>query len=156
MKHTYDLVKEPKDYTYKKLILYALKYCSTFQFIKLHRTHENESVLNIIKKFHPYLISITEASEWPGTKLYSTTATVFQYKFNPESSILLVNSVKSLYSWNQPDFPEDLCLMRSDGSPWLATIAHEKDGYFELTSKQKGELQRAIPDLVLTEHEITK
>ena len=50
-------------------------------------------------------------------------------------------------AWRQPDLPEDLCLLRADGSPWLATIAHEADGFLLLSEAEREDLNTRVPAL---------
>lgn len=156
MKNIYNLWEEPTNEIYKRLIIFSLKSCDKFQYVVPHHISQNRSIQEIIKKFEEFQISVTEKSEWPGTKLLRGTATVYQYRLNKESIIFLINSVNSLYSWVQPDFPEDLCLLRDNGDPWLVTISYEKDSYFELTLDEKRELAEAIPELVLSKHTVNK
>lgn len=150
MKNIYSLVNEPVGDTYKKLILFALKYCDNFLFVKHHRKFESESVKNLIKALEPYLIIQKESNEWPGT-ISVEKATVYQYRLTSESADILINYANGLYSWNQVDLPEDLCLIRPDGNPWLVSITYEKDGYLELTEGEKQDLVKEIPELILIE-----
>jgi hypothetical protein len=57
---------------------------------------------------------------------------------------------KSLYQWRYPDLPEDLCLLRSDETSWLVTVAHEDIGYFELFEDEWLRLQKNLPGLAAT------
>lgn len=150
MRNIYNLSLEPTGEVYGRLILFALQYCDRFQFVVPHHIKQNKAVQDKLKKFENFQTLVTEKSEWPGTKLFSGTATVYQYKLNKESIRLLISCAKSLYSWTQPDSPEDLCLLRTDHTPWLVTIGYERDGYFEITSKEKEEIEAAIPELVLS------
>jgi hypothetical protein len=54
----------------------------------------------------------------------------------------------ALYEWRQPNYPEDLCLLRQDRSPWLVSIAHENDSYLCLSSgKEKEDIIINVPEL---------
>jgi hypothetical protein len=46
-----------------------------------------------------------------------------------------------------PDLPEDLSFVRADGTPLLVTIAHEQDGYLELTREDYDVFRHAFPEL---------
>jgi len=61
---------------------------------------------------------------------------------------MLKTEAHGLYDWVQPNRPEDLCFLRSDETPWLATIAHEKDAYFELSGEEKQRLTKALPNIL--------
>lgn len=149
MRRTYSLLKEPVDDIYREIIVYAVKYCYSFLLVVRHTIPQNDSVKEAIEKFRPYLLNKGEKLEWPGTKLIKGRATVYQFQFNQDTASLLGKTTKSLYSWLQPNLPEDLSLIRSDGTPWLVTIAHEKDAYMELTNTEKNTIVKVIPDLVL-------
>ncbi len=70
-----------------------------------------------------------------------------QYDYGPECAELLKQATDRLYGWLQPALPEDLCLLRADGSEWLVTIAHEHTSYLCLSSGEHTRLVNAIPQL---------
>lgn len=84
----------------------------------------------------PWIVSRERGSEWPGTELSEVAAEIIRFRLDPVSMELLLRPVESLYAWEQPQFPEDLCLYRGDGSVVLATIAHERDAFVLLTSEE--------------------
>ena len=43
--------------------------------------------------------------------------------------------------------PEDLCLLRSPGDAWLATIAHERHAWFNVDWNEREALISAVPGL---------
>jgi len=63
--------------------------------------------------------------------------------------------VDGLYEWRAPERLEDMCFLRDDGTPVLATISHEHDAFMELTNKEFEELLKAVPDLRIEEHDKT-
>ncbi|MCL6592265.1 MAG: hypothetical protein K6U80_20260 [Firmicutes bacterium] len=54
---------------------------------------------------------------------------------------------KKISDWKQPKLPEDLCLLRDNGTPWLISIAHENDMYLEISIEEKEALINNIPDI---------
>lgn len=64
-------------------------------------------------------------------------------------SMAVLASVPGLYSWRQPERPEDLCLLRRDGSPWMGSIAHERDSFLELEEAEMVDLRAGVPGLEL-------
>ena len=60
----------------------------------------------------------------------------------------IARSAKGFYEWRQPALPEDLCLLRDTREPSLVTIAHEEDGYLDLTDSEFAILQSALPRVV--------
>lgn len=150
-KAVYDLVIEPQYNCYRQLILHALGWCSSFQIVVRHNLPTGLGVTQLLDKLRFFLISKSEEHEWPGTRLLDETATVYRYRFCRESASIMVEVAERLFAWIQPNLPEDLCLLRFDGSPWLVTIAHESDGYLILTRKELRNLVSTIPCLSLNE-----
>lgn len=68
---------------------------------------------------------------------------------------MLGKVAKGLYDWTAPELPDDLALLRSDGSAWLASIGHERDAWLELTQTEWKELQQSEPSVaaLLRPHE---
>ena len=95
----------------------------------------------------PFQIEIKRSSRWPGTELFGNKATIYSFQSLPELSKILKEAVNSLYSWVQPDLPEDLCFLRSDNTPLLITIAHENWSSLDITDREKEELEKVTPDL---------
>jgi hypothetical protein len=60
----------------------------------------------------------------------------------------LTKAADSIYAWRQPALPEDLCALRADDTPWLASIAHEGDAWLELTPDEQAVVTDALPDLL--------
>lgn len=102
----------------------------------------------VLEQLKPFLVSKSESSQWPGTELYDHTATVCTYRFDSACSSVLEKVAASLLSWLQPDLPEDLCLLRAGGEPFLVTIGHENDAYFNMTEKDKRHLEITLPWIV--------
>lgn len=153
----YDIIEEPIGNIYRKLIDYSLNYCTSFLFIIQDSDWFNPSAFKFLESISPYLREKKLTSEWPGTKLgliedgVEDKTMVYHYNLTSESSSLLQKVVNGLYDWVQPELPEDLCLLRPDGSPWLVSISHENDSYLELTLEEKVLLEKTLPNLLLKE-----
>ena len=140
--------------TYRAIIDLALSYCDQALLVTRTSIELNSSALAILEQLQPHLVrKVTNATEWPGTTLHRSdlfldnTASVYYFRLCSQSADILKNSVQELYSWRQPEYPEDLCFIRADNSPWLVSIAHEEDAYFTLTAEEQEALARAVPDL---------
>lgn len=79
---------------------------------------------------------------WPGTTLLSGSALVTEYRFDEEACAVLTELADGLYDWQQPSAPEDLALVREDGRAALVTVAHERDGYLDLTREELARLDQ--------------
>jgi len=144
---TYDLIKEPKGKLYFQLLDYALEVCSSFLVVVRHSIDLDTAGRRLLDKLKPFLVESYESSEWPSTRLMDTVATVSKYKYDRNSVGILQRATHSLYGWEQPKLPEDLCLLRSSGRAWLTTTTHERDGYFEVDEDELLSLLEKIPEL---------
>ena len=127
---TFEIIKEPKNNTYIKLIEYLAMNSAQFILVKRNQLEYNDNANSMLEKLKPFIVKIMEVNEWPGTKLLGSFAKVFYFYCNIESQKILANSVKSLYSWISPNFPEDLCFLKDESTAWFVSISHENDSYF--------------------------
>lgn len=140
----YSFVAEPKGPAYKELIKYSLGTCNEFILV-VRPTLLLEDDGEVLKQLLPFFIKKLQLQSWPGTTLLKGSAWVYFYKLTPHSAKVLLNSVNSLFDWSQPQLPEDLSLMREDGSPWLVSISHERDSYLYLSEDEFEKLLFDVP-----------
>jgi len=145
---TYSIAEEPAGAVYKDLLDAGARFCRRALVVvrpSIVLADAGGKVLELLRAWNG-----TEqmASEWPGTRLLKGTAALLTFDLNRES-LLLLRSVPGLYSWQQPDLPEDLCLLRADGTPWLVSISHENDAYLNLEEAEAALLRKDVPGLVL-------
>lgn len=135
---------------YRTLLNYAVGRYNTALLVTRQTLALERAAEHVLQRLAPFLNQEHQGSQWPGTQLLSgETATLHYYNLSEPCAKILQEAVDRLYGWQQPERPEDLCLLRADGSPWLVSIAHEHDGYLELTPEERDELLRAIPLLDL-------
>jgi hypothetical protein len=123
---TYNLLDDVRGASYDALLQHALTYCDSFIVVIRHMIDVNGSAQAVLKRLEPFLIRREERNEWPGTRLLEDTAEVSTFRFSPATTSVLTQVAEGLFSWTQPELPEDLCLFRKDGERWLVTVAHEK------------------------------
>lgn len=142
------VLHQPKGGVYRLVIEHALGLCSHALLVdEGPLTESGKSVLDSVK---PYVVEATVSSEWPGTRLLDgVEAMVYKFVLTRESSEILKGAVNRLYDWKPPWMPEDLCLLRADGSPWLVTEASGASAYFLLSHEEKESLVSRIPMLRL-------
>jgi hypothetical protein len=140
-----NLLAEPTGDVYRKLIDYAALNCKTALLVVRHTIPLAPQGKEVLDQLAIFLRQQEESSEWPGTNLLDSTALVLRYEFGLECAQVLKRFAGSLYNWQQPDFPEDLCLLRDDGEPWLVSIAHEKDGFLYLSQDEVRNLFNTLP-----------
>jgi hypothetical protein len=146
---TYDLSEEPRGSVYRGLIRASLNYGASFLLVVRSLLAVHQSVRLAMEDLEPFVVSRTDESEWPGTRLFDETASVSRFLLRSETARILGKVADGLYEWVQPDLPEDLCIMRADGSPWLVTISHEREAYLQLSDYEKKALLEEVPTLLL-------
>jgi hypothetical protein len=146
---TYDLLAEPTGDLYRELLDFAVGQCSTALLVVHNTPALGEHGSTLISQLRPFLRNEDSSDRWPGTELGpgASPVSVYRYDYGPECAELLKQATDRLYGWLQPALPEDLCLLRDDGSEWLVTIAHEHISYLCLSSKERARLMDAIPQL---------
>lgn len=84
----------------------------------------------VLETLAPYLTRSDQVSAWPGTQLFGDRGSHrYLYRLQPETLEILVSSASDLYEWINPELPEDLHFLRTDGSTVLGTIAQERDAW---------------------------
>ena len=133
---------------YRRLLEWSNLYCNTFQVVIRVGEPLSKNAQNFLQNLKSLLLSSTFQSTWHGTEvLNGSKALINRYKLTSVSMDLLINSSNGLFEWNPPALPEDLCLLRSDGSIWLASTAHEWVAWFELNALELSDLINNIPEI---------
>lgn len=85
-------------------------------------------------------------TEWPGTRLIGGgIARRYLFKLTYESLAIFIHSAQRLTDWVNPELPEDLHLLRNNGSTVLGNIAQEDDAWLELDQDEFGRLCSTTP-----------
>lgn len=147
-KHT--IVEEPRDSTYRELLSWLESRAASILLVVRDSAGLTADGHAVLARLQPFLKSRERRKEWPGTRLLAATATVYQYELSDVISTVLSEVADSLYSWQQPNLPEDLCFLAADGRILLATIAHEGDAYLDLTSLELASLRAHAPQLAVS------
>jgi hypothetical protein len=143
----YTFREEPRDRLYRQLISVAGESCSRALLVIRDSVGLSTTGKHTIELLAPYLSQTNRRSSWPGTQLLAGEATVYEFALSADASALIERTVSRLFEWQQPDQPEDLCLLRQDGSAWLASIAHEHDAFMVLSPDEARQLAALAPDL---------
>lgn len=127
---------------YVGVLEFALGFCDSFLLVVRNEIALSESGKMALDALSSFRISDSMDSEWPGTSLHGLTARVLRYRFNQDSMDVLLSFSENFASWVQPDRPEDLCLIRPPGEPFLVSIVHERDFYLVLSDVETEEFER--------------
>lgn len=101
---------------------------------------------SLLAALTPFLLATEDVDRWPGTQLIGDRKSRrFLYRLAPESIALLVSAATGIFDWVNPELPEDLHLLRADGTVVLGTVAQEEDAWLELTAAELGSLLAESP-----------
>ena len=146
---TVDFKHEPRGASYRALIDFVVPRFPVCLLVLRSEMAERNRIAAFHSRMKNHLLSETLATEWPGTRLSDEgRARVLRYALNVEVGSILKDVSSGLYAWMQPGLPEDLCVLRDDGSAWLTTISHERDAYLTLTDAEFRELRQQAPELL--------
>src|SRR5262245_54465092 len=150
MRDIFTIPHEPRGSAYVELVDASLGYADSLLLVTRHSIDIGPPALETLERLRPFTIGQREATEWPGTQLLENTATVYTVRLLPEVAAIMTETATGLFDWTQPWLPEDPCLLRPDGSPWLVTISHEKDSYVNLSGEEREALLAGAPNLAST------
>jgi hypothetical protein len=147
-KNIYNLIPfVPNGVIYRRILEEGLKHCGIILLVVRNGLNLDASGYAILGKLKPYQLCKGEESEWPGTVLFDDSAVVYRFKYVHAVFEIIRDVADSFCDWEQPNLPEDLCLLRSNEDPWFVTISHEQDCYFELTQTEAEIIQSSFADL---------
>lgn len=145
MTRQFSLDVGPRDETYRAMLHIATRWCSQGLLVVRPSIELSENADKLIQELKPFVFEQSECASWPGTTLLEGVATVIRFELTPKAISLLVACTSGLYDWQQPQLPEDLCLLRQSGEPWLVSISHEHDGYVVLEEQEFQTLRDELP-----------
>jgi hypothetical protein len=133
---TYDVIDEPVGPEYDALLDSALSQCSTV-VLTVREEGLEPTAAAVLDELQPH-------RQQAGGDARGAMA---RFALDRDTVSILKRAARGLYAWRHPGLPENLCLLRADGSPWLVSIAGERLGYLELAPFEKLLLGRAAPGL---------
>ena len=137
----FNLIQEPIEKDYLTLVDVAQKCASKVLLVVRDEYWLGDCARETLQKLSDYILVKEQRTQWPGTILLTDKAMVFEYNFSDVVAKIIKESATGLYQWKHPRLPEDLCFLRSDNSVWLASIAHENDGFLSLLTKDLDHLK---------------
>ncbi len=143
----YSFHEEPRGGVYRELIGYGARVCTAVLLVVRPGMQLEPTGVALIERLRPHLRMREERASWPGTTLHSGTGAVLVHSLTADVVQMLLDASGCLFAWQQPGLPEDLCLLRENETPWLTTIAHEYDGYLDISEIERARLLVAIPEL---------
>ena len=138
---------EPRGIAYEQLLQAAHEYCDEVRLVRRHRgIGFGANAKLVLAKLKPFLIRQEDAKEWAGTKLLRGSAAIFSFHLTAPVIEVLQESANGVYSWTQPQLPEDLSFWTKN-STWFYSTTHEKECFFTLASSQLDHLRGRWPNV---------
>jgi hypothetical protein len=147
MLHTFDFIEEPRGDLLHCLINAAARLSDSVMIVLRDDLGLNEKGRALLSRLEPSLLERQRRASWPGTTLVDGEATTLRFALNAEVVGEILAASNGLFEWQQPALPEDLSLLRSDGTAVLASIAHERDAYLEVSDAEYRSLVEEVPEL---------
>ena|SRR5690554_6126133 len=131
-------LNEPKGENYRQLIQLAFEKCDRFLFIKHSQLTYNQSFDTLLEELKDDFIYKKEQNKWPGT-ISVPMAMVYYFRTSEKSREIILNKTDSLFNWQAPNLPDDLCFLKNN-KEWLVTTAHAE--YCHIDTEDKLEVQQ--------------
>ena len=140
------IVREPRAGVYRALLAHALSRATHFSLVWREQLSFENSADLVAASLKPFLADESVTDEWPGTKLFGSSALVRRYTLSP-SSLAFLQQPGRLFAWRAPSLPEDLAFYLPSGSCWLGSISHERDAWINEPTGALPALLHAVPGL---------
>lgn len=138
---------EPSGRLYRSLLDCGLGFCAKALLVVRADLGLSPGADQLLSNLCKQDCEVREDSKWPGTVLFDETALVYEMPYGVDVANVLAMAVDAIFEWQQPKRPEDLCLLRADGSAWLTSIAHERDAFLTLRDEEVPLVKRDCPQL---------
>jgi hypothetical protein len=144
---TYNLVGPVVGEDYRALLRAVAPLAVVFGVLDKGRgTRMDESGRQVLRRLGEHLLEADEVQAWPGSVIVGTsTQDRYLFRLDEESLEVLTTAASSLFDWVWPRLPEDLHLLRADGSTVLGTVAQEDDAWLELTATEYDAVVGRLP-----------
>jgi hypothetical protein len=144
----FDVIEEPRGRVLRDL-LGALSHHATSATLVLRDDLElSELGRSFLARTALNLVERKRTSSWPGTTLLDEEASVLCFSLRDDVLDEFCRASEGLYGWQQPALPEDLALLRADGTVILGSVAHEHDAFLELSDEEFKMVAAAVPGLL--------
>jgi hypothetical protein len=124
MKYNVEFMRNITGADYKEFIDYVYARSDVFGFVVRTDMDQNKSVKDFLDQNKDLITAKKMSHEWAGTITFGEKHEVYFFKTNEESRKVL-DAVDSIYSWRNPDLPEDLFFYR-DGKIYFYSTSHEE------------------------------
>jgi hypothetical protein len=140
---------DPAGSSYAELIEFCAKRCPKFS-LAIQRPRQFSALCHeFLDTLNDNLIEVRKQTEWPGTKLTRSQASIHWYRVNGSLIERIKKATTSLYAWSAPDLPEDPAFYCLDECALLGTSSHERFAFVNLDDNDYGAFRKEVPDVHL-------
>jgi hypothetical protein len=130
--------------SYKSFLEFIFSRAASCSMVVRARVPLSEAGQTYLHQLEPDLVRVATVTEWPGTRLLTSEATLYAYRVSPNFRQHFVNAAAELGAWINPDLPEDPAFYRDDDTVLFGSIVHERDAFAELTQVEAAALEELV------------
>jgi hypothetical protein len=148
--HVYDIEREPKGTSLQSLLSFVFELAVRFTLhARRFSSPPDDSFVAVQRELEPWLLSTVPS--WGRDEVArGELGYLYSYGANGATAEILKRATDRLYKWRWPWLPEEPSFYRADGKLLLATLPQDRLAWLELSSDEVEDLQRRIPDLLLS------
>ncbi|WP_291377746.1 hypothetical protein [Demequina sp.] len=145
---TFDAVVPVRDELYKELLERVCPFAHYAGLvIRSEQVRLTTGGAAVLDQLEPFLVRREDVKSWPGTLLIGTRVSRRDlFALTPESIDVLKSAASELSAWVNPDLPEDLHLLREDGTTVLGSVAQHEDAWLELDDWESRDFDATASD----------
>jgi hypothetical protein len=128
MRSSLKLTKDITGRDYERFLRAAFKRFQSFMLVWRDQFTFKPSARAVRRHLHSFEIRHRRSSRWPGNIMYGHKGDVIFYRCDP-LALQVLERPGSLFSWLQPDFPEDLAFFGPDKRCAFVSVTHERDAW---------------------------
>lgn len=123
----FDITTEPVNNVYEELLALLFDTSDSFILVEREDVVKKNEFYNCFNLLYEFQYDIKYQNVFAGTEIMEDTqkAKVYYYRSDKKAKNILLNLSNKLYSWVQPELPEDLSFIFKD-SYTLVTTSHEQ------------------------------
>jgi hypothetical protein len=148
-RRTYDFTAEPPAAVLAGLLRASVGIASELGLVlQSPRVRLRPAGTRLLAQLAPYHIRSEEIVEWPGTRnLGGFRSLRHLYRADAGAVEAVIATCGQLYAWENPELPEDIHLLRADGSVLMGSTTQERDAWLVLDDDEHRRLRDAVGGL---------
>lgn len=135
-RRTFEIAVEPRGRTYHDLMYRSFPWCAELVLVTIPLDGGDPLLPDgrrVLAELEPFLRGTTAETAWPGTHLDGDgVGEVRRYRLEPALLDVITSATDHLYGWRPPALPQDIALLRGDGSPFLVSVTQQEWAALEL------------------------